>query len=173
MEPRLTRPRSALIKFEIALSVVVLPAPLGPNSATIAPSSTSSDTPRKARMTSSYVASRSRTRRKVAPLALMTVSRVRAYLAGDRAIARRDALFLGVGGGPLVDQRPEQLIGPNPIADDVPLRPVPLNDLGRAAALVIKARKLERLHQAGNTDLLEALLVDFEVLQPPLPFRAV
>ena len=51
IEPFVTAPRSAPSRFEIALSVVVLPAPLAPSRATIFPSGTSSDTPFSTRMT--------------------------------------------------------------------------------------------------------------------------
>ena len=43
--PLVTSPRSARSRLEIAFSVVVLPAPLAPSSATIPPFGTLSDTP--------------------------------------------------------------------------------------------------------------------------------
>jgi hypothetical protein len=46
-----TSPRSVRSKLEIAFSVVVLPAPFAPSSATIFPSGTASDTPFSTRMT--------------------------------------------------------------------------------------------------------------------------
>ena len=52
MLPSVTRPLSVLSRPEIAFSVVVLPAPLAPSSATIWPSGTSSDRPFRTRMTS-------------------------------------------------------------------------------------------------------------------------
>ncbi|SBW80212.1 hypothetical protein PVE_R1G2326 [Pseudomonas veronii 1YdBTEX2] len=48
--PRLTSARSARTSPEIALSVVLLPAPLAPSKATIAPLGTLSDTPATARI---------------------------------------------------------------------------------------------------------------------------
>ena len=51
MLPLVTSPRSARSRLEIALSVVVLPAPLAPSRATMPPSGTDSDTPRNTRMT--------------------------------------------------------------------------------------------------------------------------
>ncbi|MNL62528.1 hypothetical protein D3C87_1865570 [compost metagenome] len=51
IEPLVTSPRSACSRLEMALSVVVLPAPLAPSSATILPSGTSSETPLSTRIT--------------------------------------------------------------------------------------------------------------------------
>jgi hypothetical protein len=45
MVPLVTSPRSARSKLEMAFSVVVLPAPLAPSSATMPPRGTSSETP--------------------------------------------------------------------------------------------------------------------------------
>ena len=49
--PLVTSPRSAASRFEIDFSVVLLPAPLAPSSATMLPSGTSSDTPFSTRIT--------------------------------------------------------------------------------------------------------------------------
>jgi hypothetical protein len=51
IDPLVTSPRSARSRFEIALSVVDLPAPFAPSSATIRPSGTCSDTPFSTRIT--------------------------------------------------------------------------------------------------------------------------
>ena len=53
MAPSVTSPSSACKSPEIALSVVLLPAPLEPRSATIFPSGTSRERPFSTRMTSS------------------------------------------------------------------------------------------------------------------------
>ena len=53
-DPLATRPSSFLSKPEMAFSVVLLPAPLAPSSATHWPGPTLSDTPFTARMTSEY-----------------------------------------------------------------------------------------------------------------------
>ena len=50
-EPFVTLPRSASSRLEMAFSVVDLPAPLAPSSATMAPFGTASDTPFSTRMT--------------------------------------------------------------------------------------------------------------------------
>src|SRR5258706_3559510 len=85
-----------------------------------------------------------------------------------RAVARGDAFFLGVFRRGLFDHRPhDRLVGGDPVGDGVPLRAVPLEDLHRAAAFVIHARYLERLHKAGGAELLELPVVDAEVLQAP------
>ena len=52
IEPSVTFPSSLLSRPEIALSVVDLPPPLPPSSATILPGSTLSDIPLRTRMTS-------------------------------------------------------------------------------------------------------------------------
>ena len=49
--PLVTSPRSVRSSPEIAFSVVLLPAPLAPSSATIPPSGTWRDTPLSTRMT--------------------------------------------------------------------------------------------------------------------------
>ena len=51
--PLVTSPRSVRSRPEMALSVVVLPAPLAPSSVVIPPSRTSIDTPLSTRMTPS------------------------------------------------------------------------------------------------------------------------
>ena len=51
IEPLVTSPRSECSRFEIALRVVVLPAPFAPSSATMPPFGTPSDTPFNTRMT--------------------------------------------------------------------------------------------------------------------------
>ena len=51
MEPLVTSPRSVRSTPEMALSVVVLPAPLAPSSVVMEPALTSSDTPLSTRMT--------------------------------------------------------------------------------------------------------------------------
>ena len=53
ISPRVTSPSSVLSSPEIAFSVVDLPAPLAPSSATMAPFGTSRLKPRSTRMTSS------------------------------------------------------------------------------------------------------------------------
>ena len=51
IEPFVTSPRSVRRRFEIAFSVVVLPAPLAPRIATMPPRGTESDTPFRTRIT--------------------------------------------------------------------------------------------------------------------------
>src|SRR6476660_129717 len=85
-----------------------------------------------------------------------------------RAVPRRDRLLLRVGGRGFLDHRAhDRLIGRAPVADELPLLPVPLLELDRAAALVIHARNLERLEETEGAELLQALLVDVQVLQAP------
>ena len=51
MLPLVTSPRSVRSRPEMALSVVLLPAPLAPRRATMPPSGTASDTPFNTRIT--------------------------------------------------------------------------------------------------------------------------
>src|SRR4030095_16711921 len=65
------------------------------------------------------------------------------------AVALGDVVLLGVLRRALLDQRPHQLlVGLDPVADDLPLRPIPLLELYRATALVIGAGDLQRLDEA-------------------------
>src|SRR6201999_1065511 len=57
IEPLVTSPRSEWSRLEIALSVVVLPEPLAPRSATMPPFCTDNDTPLSTKMTRSYTTS--------------------------------------------------------------------------------------------------------------------
>src|SRR6266542_7153562 len=84
------------------------------------------------------------------------------------AIARRDAFLLGVGGRGFFDHRAhDRLIRFDPVGDDVPLLAVPLLELDRAASLVIHAGDLDRLQESDGAELLQALLIDVQVLQTP------
>src|SRR5215470_13871190 len=84
------------------------------------------------------------------------------------AVARRDAFLLRILRGGLLDHRAhDRLVGGDPVADRVPFLAVPLQKLHRAAALVVEARDPERLHQSGRTELLQALVVDVQVLERP------
>src|SRR6516165_5001031 len=84
------------------------------------------------------------------------------------AIARSDVLFLRVGGRRLLDHRTHELaIGLDPVGDNLPLVAVPLQELDRAASLMVGAGDLERLHETGCTELLEPRLADLQVLDAP------
>src|SRR5688572_10502716 len=85
-----------------------------------------------------------------------------------RAVARRDSLFLRVLRRGGLDHGPhERLVGLDPVGDHVPLAAVPLQELHRAAALMVHARNLQRLHQTDRAELLQALIVDVQVLDAP------
>src|SRR6185503_17029070 len=85
-----------------------------------------------------------------------------------RAVARRDLVFLRVLRGGRFDHRADdRLVGRNPVRYRLPLLAVPLLELDRRATLVVHARNLERRHQADRTQLLQALLVDVQVLERP------
>src|SRR5882724_9131943 len=84
------------------------------------------------------------------------------------AVARGDALFLGVLRRIRLDHAAHQLaVGLHPVGDHLPLGAVPLLELDQARAFVIQARHLERRHQARGAELLQALVVDVEVLDAP------
>src|SRR5688500_8680104 len=75
-----------------------------------------------------------------------------------RAVPRGDVLLLGVlRRGGRHHRTHDRLVRSDPVADHVPLAPVPLDELDRAAALVVAARDLERVHQADRAELLQAL----------------
>src|SRR2546428_932216 len=76
-----------------------------------------------------------------------------------RAIARCDPLFLRVLRRGGLDHRAYQLlVRIDPVADHLPLSSVPLLELHLAAAFVVGAGHLERLHEADRAELLQALL---------------
>src|SRR5688572_12636712 len=90
----------------------------------------------------------------------------RSFLFG--AVARANALLLRVLGCGRLDHRThDRLVGRDPVADHVPALAVPLHELDAPAALVVHARDLERRHEAHRAELLQALLGDVEVLDPP------
>src|SRR5882724_10322780 len=83
--------------------------------------------------------------------------------------AGRDALLLRVSGRLLIDQRQQEIpVRRDPVADDVPLRAVPLDDPRRTAAFMILDRQLQRLHQPQHAELREPLVVDVQMLEAPL-----
>src|SRR5690349_13013167 len=91
-----------------------------------------------------------------------------AWLQVFSAVARRDALFLRVLRGVRLDLGAHQLaIGLHPVGDHLPLGAVPLLELDQARALVVHARDLERRHEARGAELLQALLVEVQVLDAP------
>src|SRR5678809_1254216 len=74
-----------------------------------------------------------------------------------RAVARGDAFFLGVLRRVLLDLGAHQLaIGLHPVGDHLPLRAVPLLELHQSRAFMVEARHLERRHQAGGAQRLQA-----------------
>src|SRR5512141_1390040 len=81
-------------------------------------------------------------------------------------VTGRDPLLLRVVGRRLLDERAhDRLVGLDPVGDQVPLLSVPLLELDGAAALVVHARHLDGLQQAESAELLQALLVDVQVLE--------
>src|SRR5215468_9122097 len=96
---------------------------------------------------------------------LLRLSRPLAFLA---AIPWSDAFFLGVFRRGLLDHRShDRLVRADPVGDGVPLVAIPLQELHRAAALVVHARHLERLHEPGRAERFQLLVVDVEMLEAP------
>src|SRR5689334_19495833 len=84
------------------------------------------------------------------------------------AVARRDALLLGVLRRVLLHLRAHELaVGLHPVADHLPLGAVPLLELHQPGAFVVEAGDLERRHEAGGAELLQTLRVDVQVLDAP------
>src|SRR6516225_11764919 len=84
------------------------------------------------------------------------------------AIARRDALFLRVRQGRLLDDRTQQrTVGLHPVADHVPLLAVPLLEAHGAAAFMIRAGQLERLDETECAELFQARIVEIQMLEAP------
>src|SRR5580658_896986 len=173
IEPLVTSPRSARSRFEIAFSVVVLPAPLAPRSATMPAFGTVSDTPLSTRIRLLYTTSILLTLRIVSPalaataeVAARTGSRptasaaltgsppgVIAALSSGRPAA---VVFHIVPGG-----RHQQRLHHRGHRRDVvgllhPLRAVPLLDKQRAVAVVIAAAERQRLREAAEAQFLES-----------------
>src|SRR5712692_8499390 len=84
------------------------------------------------------------------------------------AVTRRDSLLLRVRGSRVFDQRADdRLVRLDPVGDQLPLRAVPLLELDRSAAFVVRAGNLDRLQEVVGAELLQALLVQVQVLQAP------
>src|SRR5713226_10039637 len=84
------------------------------------------------------------------------------------AVTRGNPLLLRVRGRRLLDHRPhDRLIGLDPVGDEVPFLPVPLLELDRAPPFVVHAGDLDRLQEADGAQLLQALIVEVQVLQAP------
>src|SRR5437764_1071701 len=84
------------------------------------------------------------------------------------AVARSDALLLRVLRRVGLDLLAHQLaVRLHPVGEHFPLRAVPLLELHQARALVVEAGHLERRHEADRTQLLQALVVDVQVLDAP------
>src|SRR5271168_5159825 len=89
------------------------------------------------------------------------------------AVAGGDALLFGVLGGGGLDHVAHQLaVGLNPPADDFPLLAIPLLEFHGSSALVVRTGDFERLDEPGGPQLLDALLVEVEVFQPPTDLLA-
>src|SRR6202158_3801754 len=85
-----------------------------------------------------------------------------------RTVARSDVLLLRVFRRRLLDHcAHELLVRLDPVGDHLPLVAVPLLELYRAAAFVIGAGHLRRLHEVVAAELLQSRVADLEVLDPP------
>src|SRR5450830_2010261 len=90
-------------------------------------------------------------------------------------VARSDAFFLGVGCRLGANQRGKQrAVCGDPVAAVVPLLAIPLDDLGRdRVALVVIEAGPQRADQSLRTELIQALLIDVQVLKCPSAFFGV
>src|SRR5262249_30537823 len=87
------------------------------------------------------------------------------------AVTRSDSLLLRVGGRGLLDQRADHgLVRWDPVGDQLPLLPVPLLELHRAAPLVVHAGGLERLEEVVRAQVPDPFLVEVQILQSPADF---
>src|SRR3989440_10800978 len=99
------------------------------------------------------------------PFAMSVFARRLTFLA---AVARSNVLFLGVRRSRLLDHRPHQLaIRLDPVGNHLPLVAVPLLELDRTATFMVGASHLQRLHESGGAQLLEAGVADLKVLDAP------
>src|SRR5712691_3490527 len=84
------------------------------------------------------------------------------------AVTLRDPLLLRVRGCRVFDQRAnDRLVRLDPVGDQLPLLSVPLLELDRPASLVVHAGDLVRLQEVVGAELLQALLVQVQILQTP------
>src|SRR5215475_7975632 len=90
-----------------------------------------------------------------------------------RAIARGVAELLALLDGGRLDLRAHHLAHRRyPLGDDRPLLAVPLLEQHGAVALVVLARHLDGMGQALHPELLEALVGQVQVLEPPAELLA-
>src|SRR6185437_8063795 len=90
------------------------------------------------------------------------------------AVARRELLLFGVLLRRRLDHRAEDLhVGlVAAVRHDVPLLAVPGLDHRGVRALVVLARRLDRLHEAGHAELLDHVGRDRQVLEAPADLLA-
>src|SRR5215472_8977825 len=88
-----------------------------------------------------------------------------------RAVARGDALLLGVGERRLrVHFGQHRAVRLDPVGNEMPVLAVPLLDADAAVAFVVRAREPDRHNQPRGAELRDALRRDVEVLVAPLHF---
>src|SRR5712692_3718220 len=84
------------------------------------------------------------------------------------AVTQADSLLLRVRGRRVFDHRTDdRLVRLDPVGDQLPLLAVPLLELDRSTAFVVRAGNLDRLQEVVGAELLQALLVQVQVLQAP------
>src|SRR2546427_12454239 len=85
-----------------------------------------------------------------------------------RAVAHRVPELLRLLDGRRLDLRPDHVAHRrDPVGDDGPLLAVPLLDQDGTAPLVVLAADLDRMREVLHADLLEPLLGQVQVLEPP------
>src|SRR5437667_7915164 len=84
------------------------------------------------------------------------------------AVTRRDSLLLRIRRRRFFDHRADdRLVRLDPVGDQLPLLAVPLLELDRSAAFMVHAGNLDRLQEVEGAELLQAFLVQVQVLQAP------
>src|SRR5258706_14549181 len=91
-----------------------------------------------------------------------------------RAVARRNSLLLRVGGRGFLDHwAHDRLVGLDPVGDQLPPLAVPLLELVRAPALVVRAGNLNRMQEVVGAEILDSFQFYHYLLPPPLTQSAV
>src|ERR1700723_262829 len=142
IEPLVTSPRSEWSRLEIALSVVVLPDPLAPRSATMPPFCTDSDTPLSTRMTIS--------RWLVARLRPLRPTRIRLHVVVGGALDQRHHFVLD-----RLNRRHRRM----------PFGAIPLDQRDTGMAVMVGAGQMDRRSKAVHAQFLPALRGDVEILE--------
>src|SRR5438309_3011903 len=110
---------------------------------------------------------------RVSTIEVIAASLNQAYASGIRlaflrAVARGDLLLAGVLGGAILDHLSHQrAITGHVVGELREFRAVPLLELDHARPFVVETARLHGREQSGCTELLQARLVEVDVLEAP------